>query len=430
MTSQPYLPAAPVGGVPRALLRRRTSALTWVTMVVLGVGALLIAVLLLATGGPVAAVVTTLLAAVSFPLLIAVCFWLDRYEPEPGRYRLAALGWGAVVAVILSFIAEQLLFSLPGTSDFVDTAVLAPLVEEFGKGLFLLAVVLFRRAQVHGLLDGIVYAALVGIGFAFVEDILYYLSSLSQGGGPALTVTFILRGVMGPFAHPLFTSVFGVGVGIGVSTRSSTLRWLAPLLGYVGAVLLHGIWNGSTFWGSQGFLVAYAAIMLPLLLVVLALAIWARVREGRMLSAALQQTTALGWTRPEEIRWVARLQDRLSSRGYAQRVGGPGAKRALRAFQQTLTEIAFLHMRALDGTAPRDLNQRMLVLLQHAADLRPYVILPPPARPPVALPYGGPPPGGGPGGYPAPPGLPAGPPRPPAPPSYGPPPPGGWPGAR
>jgi len=150
-----------------------------------------------------------------------------------------------------------------------------------------------------------------------------------------------------------------------------------------------------------------------------------------MLGAALQQTTALGWTRPEEIRWVARLQDRMSSRGYAQRVGGPAAKRALRAFQQTLTEIAFLHMRALDGTAPRDLNQRMLVLLQHAADLRPYVILPPPARPPAGLPYG-PPPGGGtvPGPPPVPPGLAAGPLRPPAPPSYGPPPPGGWPGAR
>ena len=55
---------------------------------------------MLLTGGPATAILTTLLAAVSFPLLIAVCFWLDRYEPEPGRYRLAALGWGAVVAVI------------------------------------------------------------------------------------------------------------------------------------------------------------------------------------------------------------------------------------------------------------------------------------------------------------------------------------------
>jgi RsiW-degrading membrane proteinase PrsW (M82 family) len=397
-------------------------------MIVLGVGALGIALILLLTGGPATAIVTTLLAAVSFPLLIAVCFWLDRYEPEPGRYRLAALGWGAVVAVILSFLAEQLLFSLPGTNDFVDTAVVAPFVEEAGKGLFLVVVVVFRRSQVHGLLDGIVYAALVGIGFAFVEDILYYTASLSQGGGAALTFTFVLRGVMGPFAHPLFTSALGVGIGIAVSTRSRALRWVAPVLGYLVAVLLHGIWNGSSFWGARGFLLAYAAVMLPLLVIVLALATWARAREGRMLTAALQQTTALGWTRPEEIRWVARLSDRMSSRSYAQRVAGPRAKQTLRAFQQTLTEIAFLHLRALDGTAPRDLNQRMLTLLQHAAELRPYVILPPPPRPPAPLP--GPP---GPAGY----GYPAAPFRqlghaapPPPPPSYGAPPPGGWPGAR
>jgi len=228
---------------------------------------------------------------------------------------------------------------------------------------------------------------------------------------------------MGPFAHPLFTSALGIGIGIGVSTRSPALRWLAPVLGYLVAVVLHGIWNGSTFWGSQGFLVAYAAVMLPLLAVLLALAIWARVREGRMLTTALELTTALGWTRPEEIRWVARLQDRMSSRGYARRVGGPQAKQALRAFQQTLTEIAFLHLRALDGTAPRDLNQRMLALLQHAAALRPYVILPPPARPAVGTFPGGPPVQPG---YPPPPGLPGGP--PPPPPSYGAPPPGGWPG--
>ena len=424
MTTQPYLPAGPAGGVPRALLRRRTSVLTWVTMAVLGLGALGIGLLLILTGGPVPAIVTTLLAAVSFPLLIAVCFWLDRYEPEPGRYRLAALGWGGVVAVILSFVAEQVLFSLPGTTDFVDTAVIAPLVEEAGKGLFLVAVVVFRRAQVHGLLDGIVYAALVAIGFAFVEDILYYASALGQGGPAALTFTFVLRGVMSPFAHLLFTSALGIGIGIAVSTRSAALRVVAPVLGYLVAVLLHGIWNGSGFWGARGFLLAYAAVMLPLLVVVLALAIWARVREGRMLTTALQQTTALGWTRPEEIRWVARLADRVSSRGYAQRVGGRQAREVLRAFQQTLTEIAFLHLRALDGTAPRDLDAKMLTLLQHAAQLRPYVILPPPIR--SALPPAGP---HGTAGFPPPgppaPGLQA----PPPPPSYGPPPPGGWPGA-
>jgi len=233
MTGPAIVPAGPYGApavtpIPPQLLRRRRSPLTWVTMIVLGLGALVIGILIFLTGGPVATLITTLLAAISFPLLILILFWLDRYEPEPARYRLAAIGWGGVVAVVLSLVAEQLLFSLPGTNTFVETAIIAPIVEEAGKGLFLVVVVIFRRAQIHGLLDGLIYGALVGVGFAFVEDIVYYLSSLQSG---ALGVTFFLRGIMGPFAHPLFTSAFGIGVGIAVTTRRPALRVLAPILG-------------------------------------------------------------------------------------------------------------------------------------------------------------------------------------------------------
>jgi len=100
-----------------------------------------------------------------------------------------------------------------------------------------------------------------------------------------------------------------------------------------------------------------------------------------MLTAALQQTAQMGWIRPDEIRWVAQLSDRMSARAYARRIGGKPAAQALRAYQQTLIEIAFLHNRAVTGTAPPDLNQRMTELLQRAAWLRPYVILPPPIPP-------------------------------------------------
>jgi RsiW-degrading membrane proteinase PrsW (M82 family) len=393
----PMVPADPYGfpavpPVPPELLRRRRSPLTWVTMTVLGLGALVIGVLIVLSGGPIPTLITTLLAAISFPLLILVLFWLDRYEPEPARYRLAALGWGGVVAVAFSLVAEGLLFALPGTNSFVDTAVIAPLVEEAGKGLFLVVVVIFRRSQIHGLLDGLIYGALVGVGFAFVEDIVYYLSSL-QGG--ALPLTFFLRGVMGPFAHPLFTSALGIGIGIAVTTRRPAVRVLAPILGYAGAVLMHGIWNGSTFWGGNGFFLAYAAIMLPLLAVMLAVGIWARSREGKMLTAALQQTVPLGWIRPEEIRWVARLSDRMSARAYAKRIGGRPAADALRDYQQTMTEVGFLHNRAVNQTPPRDINQRMNGLLQHAAAIRPYVILPPAPQPVYGPPpLGAPPPQG------------------------------------
>src|SRR4249920_2887244 len=289
-----------VPAAPAALLHRPRSALTWVTVIVLGLGGLLIAILIFLLGGPVGALIATVLAAVSFPVMILICFWLDRYEPEPAGYRLAALGWGAVAAVVLSFIAEQLLFGLPGTNEFVNTAVGAPVIEELAKGLFLVAIVVFRRAEVNGLL--------VGIGFAFVEDIVYYLQSLQSG---QLGPTFFLRGIIGPFAHPLFTAATGIGIGIAVSTRRPGVRVLAPILGFLGAIVMHAIWNGSTFFDNgNGFLFAYVAIMLPLLVVILAIAIWARSREGKMLTAALYQVAQMGWIRPEEIGWIARLSDR------------------------------------------------------------------------------------------------------------------------
>jgi protease PrsW len=380
MTPAGTSPAAMPPVAPAALLRRPRSALTWVTMIVLGLGGLLIAILIFLLGGPAGALIATLLAAVSFPVMILVCFWLDRYEPEPARYRLAALGWGAVAAVAFSFVGEQLVFALSGTNEFVNVAVGAPVVEELGKGLFLVAVVIFRHAELNGPLDGIIYGALVGIGFAFVEDIVYYLQSLESG---QLGVTFFLRGIIGPFAHPLFTAATGLGIGIAVVTRRPAVRTLAVVLGFLAAVAMHAIWNGSTFWGGNGFLFAYSAIFLPLLIVILAVAVWARSREGKMLTTALQQVAQMGWIRPEEIRWIARLSDRMSARAYAKRIGGKPAADAVRAYQQTMTEVAFLHSRAVNGTAPADLNQRMNGLLHRAAWLRPYVVFPP--QPPAMV---------------------------------------------
>jgi RsiW-degrading membrane proteinase PrsW (M82 family) len=383
-------PASSPSGLawPSPPRRRRVSALTIITMIVLGLGTLVIAFLLLLSGGPVDAVVTVFLAAVSFPLLILLCFWLDRYEPEPARYRIAALGWGAVIAVGIGLGLETLA-SLGGSSMETTTVFWAPVSEELGKGLFPFLVLLLRRQQLHGILDGIVYAVLTGIGFAFTEDILYYLQSLMQGGAGGLASTFILRGVLSPFAHPLFTSATGVGIGIAVMSRSRVVRVLAPLLGYLVAVLLHATWNGSsTFGGTRGFFLTYLVAFLPLLVILVVIAVWARRQEGKMLTRSLQECAQMGWVSPYEIRWVARLGDRVAARKYAKQVGGKRAADILSDYQQALTEMAFLHHRVVSGTAPADFNQRMYDIQVRAATLRPGVVLPP-AQPQLVLPGGG-----------------------------------------
>ena len=367
--------------------RRRTSVLMVLASILLALGSVGVAIFVFASGGPIAASISVALAAVSVPLLIAVVLWLDRYEPEPRRYLVAAVAWGGTVAVAVGAGLSLLAGLLTGADEATLAVIWAPVTEELGKGLFLVVIVMVRRHQMHGLLDGIVYAALTGIGFAFTENILYYMSSLMQGGLPTLTATFVLRGIVGPFAHPLFTSAIGVGIGVAIGSRSNAVRVLAPLAGYVVAVGLHGLWNGSVVVGGiQGFLTAYVLGMLPILLLLVALAVWARRREARMLGEALLQCAQMGWINVAEIPWVAQMGQRAAARRYARIHGGKPAARAVRDYQQTLTEMAFLHNRFITGRPPEDLNARMIEIQQRAAGIRPYVIWPPALPPARQLP--------------------------------------------
>jgi RsiW-degrading membrane proteinase PrsW (M82 family) len=364
--------------------RSRPSWLLIVTSVVLGLGALAIAAVIVLTGEPVAAAVGLVLAAVPVPLLLWFYLWLDGYEPEPGRYLAAGFGWGAVVATTVGVAFTALGAELTGVNEDVTGIVLAPVAEEFGKGLFLVAVVLLRRRQMHGLLDGIVYAGMVGLGFAFTENVLYYMRGyIGDGEAPAglaaATELFILRGVVSPFAHPLFAACVGIGLGYALTSRSTAGRILVPLLGYLFAVGLHAAWNASALLGGFGaFVLTYLVGMLPALALVLAIGLWVRRNEGRVLAYALDDCARLGWLHPDEVAWTASLSHRASAREFARRIRGPQGARAVREYQRAMTEMGFLHDRIMRGAGPPDSAQTMAQIRRRMAIWRPYVVLPPP----------------------------------------------------
>jgi protease PrsW len=363
---------------------RRRTWLVVLTSLVLGLGALAVAGLLVATGGPEAALVGFVLAALPVPLLIAVFLWLDRYEPEPWRYLVSALGWGAVMATTLGVTFTALGSELSDTSASVDGIVWAPVTEELSKGLFIALVVLVRRHEIAGILDGIVYAGMVGIGFAFTENVLYYMSVYAgdvagAGGIGAATGLFVLRGVIAPFAHPLFTAVLGIGVGLALHARSPAGRVLWPLLGYAGAVALHAAWNGSAvLGGGTGFFLTYLLAMVPAFALVAVLALWVRRREGRVLTAALHDCARRGWLHPDEVPWIAGLSHRGTARVYARRRRGPFGARAVREYQQAVAEMGFLHDRVMRGRTPHDARRRQEEIRRRIALWRPHVLLPPP----------------------------------------------------
>src|SRR6478609_5757557 len=166
-----------------------------------------------------------LLAAVPVGPLVACFLWLDRYEPEPRRLLAGGLLWGVFVATAIALLLEGVGGFVGGLSDKTMLVLGAPMAEEASKGLFLLLLLWWRRSELDGVLDGIVYAGLVGVGFAFTENILYLASAYDGSGGvgpggvDALTGTFVVRCLVSPFAHPLFTVCTGIGVGLAVTSR-------------------------------------------------------------------------------------------------------------------------------------------------------------------------------------------------------------------
>ncbi|MCA1607790.1 MAG: PrsW family intramembrane metalloprotease, partial [Acidobacteria bacterium] len=148
--------------------------------------------------------------------------------------------------------------------------------------------VLWRRHEFDGVVDGLVYAGLVAAGFAFVENILYFGRAFATDGlvgeGGGVVAVFILRGLLSPFAHPMFTAMIGIAIGLAVRRRNPAAWMLLGVVGYVMAVLLHGLWNASAGFGLLP--VVYVVIMVPLFGALIALVVWQRRQEPSQLPTA------------------------------------------------------------------------------------------------------------------------------------------------
>jgi protease PrsW len=360
--------AGPLSRLGRVLLA------VFVVLVMASSGLLILGAVTSSTG-VIGFLIGVCLALLPLPVVLAAFRWVDRYEPEPRPVLAFAFFWGATVAALVSaWLNTASTMVVAGTGDPAQstaaTAVfVAPWVEEAAKAAAVLGVFLFRRAEFDGVVDGIVVAGLAGVGFAFTENILYFGRAFLagsedmgvSGGLFAAGLTFVLRGVLSPFAHPLFTVL--TGIGFGIAARGGGLRWLAPVAGYLGAVLLHAIWNYSAVAGLAGFVTGYVLIMVPAFVVMVAVAGWSRRREGGVVAARLPAYVQAGWLAPQDVAMVASLPVRRQALAWARgRYGEPGG-RALRAFQHAATELAFLRDRAERGHAGRDFAQRERALL-------------------------------------------------------------------
>ena len=239
----------------------------------------------------------------------------------------------------------------------------APPVEETLKGLVLILLLRLRRQELDGPTDGIIYAAMVGLGFAMMENISYYIDALLKpeiGGAKLLGLTFVLRGVLSPFAHPIFTSMTGIGVAYAASHRRA--GWAIPL-GLFAAMLLHGTWNGLSELGLRGLGVAYV-ILFCVFIGLIGVLVHDRHRIVSLIRRCLPAYVPTGLVTPQDIEMLSTLRGRRIARYWARRNGGRLAAAAMTDYQLAATELAMLHQRAERGViSPSEFEARRQALL-------------------------------------------------------------------
>jgi RsiW-degrading membrane proteinase PrsW (M82 family) len=339
--------------------KHRAVGLPVAGLIVLGTCGLAMAGIATTRVGLLAAVVGAFAALLPVGVVVAAIVWIDRWEPEPPMLMLGAFLWGAGGATASALMLNDAVTGLghqvlgPGAEVFVVQVVMAPLVEEAAKALFVVALWIRRRSQFNGLVDGIVYAALTAAGFAFIENIFYFGRAFAQGGmgnvNGGVVAVFLLRGVLAPFSHPLFSSMVGIAIGMATRARRKRIRLLWPVAGFVAAALLHGLWNASTLLGGADFLYVYFLIMVPIFLGTGWLVAWQRRREQQIVVGQLPVFERIGLVEQSERELLATLAGRRGWQRKVRRTAGSEAARVVRDFQLAVTELAFLQHRAHEG---------------------------------------------------------------------------------
>jgi protease PrsW len=320
----------------------------------------------LTAANPVGTAIGFALSTVAMTIVVLAYVWLDRWEPEPPRLLVLAFLWGTSVAVVISTVLQLTLEAAinPGQTETVSSISIvlgAPLTEEAAKGLFLLLMMTgWRRNELNSLTDCLIYAGLVGAGFAWLEDILYI------GGGESVSeslLTAAMRLIMAPFAHSLFTTMFGIGVYFALQQRNAAAKAGCILLGYLGAVIMHGLWNGSSLLSVEAYFLTYVFWMVPIFVLVIVLGVSSRRREQRVVAAKLPGMVAAGLVTPNEATWLGSMRNRKQAIGQAAQLGGKPASKGVKNFAAQVVELAFVRDRIDRGFG----DQRVAALLNEEA---------------------------------------------------------------
>jgi RsiW-degrading membrane proteinase PrsW (M82 family) len=174
-------------------------------------------------------------------ILLIYIFRSDRYEREPFALVAYCFGWGAFSGIIAGIL------NLLITSPYLGAGG-AGFIEEPLKivGVYFIAKNTRLKNEFNDHLDGMVYGAAAGAGFAGMENFWYLTEMVFNGAYPPILAIFIrsITGVM----HILWSSIAARSIGLAKARKGNITRGdLIP--GTLVSAILHFFWNiGSTFF--------------------------------------------------------------------------------------------------------------------------------------------------------------------------------------
>ncbi len=238
-------------------------------------------------------------------------YWLDRYEKEPKTLLGGVFLWGATVSAGTAFLLNTLLGSgvylVTHSERFTSLttgSLIAPVIEETLKGFAVLIVFLIFRSEFDSILDGIIYAAIVALGFAATENVYYlFRYGYAPGGLTGLLVVTLIRAILVGWQHPFYTSFTGIGLALARLSKGRLANWGIPIAGWSLAVFLHSLHNTLTtlLSGLSGLFIT-TAIDWSGWLFIFTVIIYAIRVEQNQIARYLKEEVTLGIISPEQYR--------------------------------------------------------------------------------------------------------------------------------
>ena len=309
-----------------------------------------------------------LLAATAIPAAVII-YRFDQFEPEPVSLIGVALLWGGIVAVTFSAIVNsfalgflQHVLSAP-TVDSWGASLVAPINEELYKGAGLVIIYLMARSEFDGLMDGLVYGAMIGLGFQIVENVQYFMhAAVESGAGQLGSVvgTYFVRVVLaGLYSHTLFGDLMGFGFAYAVTQRSAPgwRRWGVAALFGVLAWAAHFVWNSP--WleslmgeGAGSFVLGVVIKGVPFVIFLALLGVQARRRERRAFARLVAAEVGTDVLSEDEFRILQSGRRRRAALRQIRRTRGPGARLLLKRLQREQMNLALFHIKVSDRGHP------------------------------------------------------------------------------